>query len=321
MDILSTEVFVAIFLILLFLFIILISLSKKSKWLSRNDFENEKKHLKPNFSENELSNFIDFLHKYKGGYVKRRSGRIVYQDFTGKEKGDLKGIFWNLVFPNPNIEVKQKENFRLYLNSIGVIGLDKRPQYETRDSKIKNNKEGEEHIRKEVGNIGEKIVREALLVLEKSGYLVINGPMIEFDEVLREYDHIVIGENGVFCIETKAFGMTDGKSTKATLFIDPGDKWIIRKNKVNRELESPTEQIISAKKHLEKVIADEYLADVYPILVLSNSEIFIKNNIELDYDVVRVDDLVSCIKGKSLESIKEIDRKFIAMSIDKHRRN
>lgn len=321
MDMINEFGILAAFLCVLILCIVFGTKNKKSKWISREDFENRKKQLTPNLSEKELADFVAFLKDYKGGYVRRRSGQIVYQDFTGKEKGDLKGIFWHLVFPNHNIGTKQKENFRLYLNSIGVIGLEKRPPYETRDSKLTNKNVGEEHIRKEVGNIGEKIVRDALSKLENQGYLVINGPMLEYDGAVREYDHIVIGENGVFYIETKAFGMTDGISTKCTLFIDPGDKWIIRKNKTNRELVSPTEQIMSAKQHLENILSDAYLMDVYPILVLSNSEIYIKNNIKLPYDLVRVDELCNCIKNKANKSITKNDRMSIAMSIDKNRKN
>lgn len=308
-------------LIAVLLLIAVSIVNKKNKWVSREDFEKNKRLLKPYSSEAELADFISFLQEYKGGYVRRKSGVIVYQGFTAGEKGDLKGIFWNLVFPNPNIGVGSKERFRNYLNDIGVSGLDKRPQYETRDSRLTNKEEGEDRIRKEVGNIGEKKVREALSVLESQGYLVINGPKIEFDGVVREYDHIVIGENGVFCIETKAFGMTDGKSTKAALFIDPGDKWLIRKNKQNREVTSPTEQIISARDHLAKAIAETYLNDIHAILVLSNSELFIKNNIVLDYDVVRVDELCECIKSKRSEMIAENDRMFIGMNIDKYRKN
>lgn len=296
-------------------------LQKKSKWVSRDDFEREKKKLKPNFSEKELDDFMIFLKEYQGGYVKRRSGQIIYQDFTGKEKGDLKGIFWNLVFTNRNLEVKNKENFRKYLNAIGVKGLEKRPQYETRDSKLVNYKTGEEYLRKEVGNAGEKIVREELEKLEIEGYLVINGPVLEYGGTKREYDHIVIGSNGVFCVETKAFGMTDGQSVRASLFIDPGDKWIVRKNKVNKEVVSPTDQIISAKKHLESIIMESHFVEIYSILALSNSEIYIKNNIKLPYNVVRIDELCDCIKNKKDELISAIDMKMIAMSIDKYRKN
>ena len=268
----------------------------------------------------ELQNFLLFLKNYQGGYVPRKSGQIVHQDFLGKEKGDLKGIFFNIVVPNPNISTKEKEEFRRYLKEIGVNGIDKRPNYETRDSKLRNNKKDEEYIRKEVGNIGEQIVRNALKRLEELGYSVINGPVLKYDGVSKEYDHIVIGDNGVFCIETKAFGLSGGKACKASLFIDPNDKWIIRKNGMNRDLESPTQQVVDEKKLLEKIINLSCFLEVHPILVLCNTELYIKNNIELPYDVVRIDALIECIQNCK-DSITESDRLCVLSDIDRNRIN
>ena len=314
------ECYFVILVIIALLLIIPILFSKKNKWVSTDDFEKEKKKLRPNCSDMELQNFLVFLKKYQGGYVRRKSGQIVYQDFLGKEKGDLKGIFFNIVVPNPNISTKEKEEFRRYLKEIGVNGIDKRPNYETRDSKLRNNKKDEEYIRKEVGNIGEQIVRNALKRLEELGYSVINGPVLKYDGVSKEYEHIVIGDNGVFCIETKAFGLSGGKACKASLFIDPNDKWIIRKNGMNRDLESPTQQVVDEKKLLEKIINLSCFLEVHPILVLCNTELYIKNNIELPYDVVRIDALIECIQNCK-DSITESDRLCVLSDIDRNRIN
>lgn len=314
------ECYFVILVIIALLLIIPILFSKKNKWVSTDDFEKEKKKLRPNCSDMELQNFLVFLKKYQGGYVRRKSGQIVHQDFLGKEKGDLKGIFFNIVVPNPNISTKEKEEFRRYLKEIGVNGIDKRPNYETRDSKLRNNKKDEEYIRKEVGNIGEQIVRNALKRLEELGYSVINGPVLKYDGVSKEYDHIVIGDNGVFCIETKAFGLSGGKACKASLFIDPNDKWIIRKNGMNRDLESPTQQVVDEKKLLEKIINLSCFLEVHPILVLCNTELYIKNNIELPYDVVRIDALIECIQN-CRDSITESDRLCVLSDIDRNRIN
>ena len=106
------------------------------------------------------------------------------------------------------IDIHQKEEFRKLLVSIGVSGLDKRPDYETRDSKLRNDKaDANEYERKKVGNKGEQIVRDHLDHLDSGDFAVINGPVLKFGSTKKEYDHIVVGPTGVFCIETKAFGM------------------------------------------------------------------------------------------------------------------
>lgn len=293
---------------------------KRDQWVSVDEFQKQKLKIKPHCSEEEFMTFMQFLQEYKGGYVRRRSGQIVYQDYLGKEKGDLKGIFFNIIVPNPNLKSSQKEWFRKFLISIGVNGVSLRPAYETRDSKLRNNKdEGEEYRRKEVGNKGEQIVRDFLKELDPYKYSVINGPVIKMDDVAKEYDHIIVGRSGVFAIETKAFGMTDGVPSKASLFIDSGDKWIIRKNKNNRELTSPSKQVMEEKEHLENVIKSCPVV-VHPVLVLSNTKLFIKNNIELPYDVVRADKLEEFIMSYK-DNLTEGDKMFVLQDIDECRIN
>lgn len=295
------------------------SKSSKSDWVTTENFEWEKSKIKPYCSDDEFLSFMQFLHSYRGGYVRRRAGKIVYQDYLGKEKGDLKGIFFHVIVPNPNLSISNKESFRIFLMSIGVTGVNTRPSYETRDSKLKNTKTDEnEFRRKEVGNSGEQAVRDILKRLDTDKYAVINGPVLKNGDNVKEYDHIVVGENGLFSIETKAFGMSDGKTCKAALFIDKGDKWIIRKNKNNRELESPTDQVMDEKKHLERIIPCP--AFVHPVLVLSNAELYVKNNIDLPYDVIKVNELQQFIQSYQ-DTLSDSDRALILRSIDESRIN
>ena len=59
---------------------------------------------------------------------------------------------------------------------------------------------------------------------------------------------------------------------------------------------------------------------VHPVLVLSNTELFIKNNIDLSYDVVRADELEEFITAYK-DSLSESDRMFILQDIDECRIN
>lgn len=316
-EILISGIFLVVFVVIVI--IPLLSGSKKDQWVSTEDFQREKVKLRPHCSDEEFLAFMRFLYSYQGGYIRRRSGQIVHQDYLGKEKGDLKGIFFNIVIPNPNLSISRKEEYRRFLLDIGVTGVDKRPSYETRDSKLKNHKvDQEEFQRKKVGNQGEQAVRDELEKLNPSQYAVINGPVIKMGDVAKEYDHLVIGRSGIFSIETKAFGMSYGRPSKASLFIDEGDKWIIRKNGNNRDLTSPTEQVLEEQKHLQSIIS--YPMPVHPILVLSNTELFIKNNIKLPYDIIRVDMLKEYIENYQ-DNLTDIDKMLILQEIDASRIN
>lgn len=294
-------------------------LSKKDKWVSTKEFDYAKYKMKRNCSVESFNEFMTFLKNYKGGYVRRKNGKIVSQDYLGKEKGDLKGVFFNIIVPNPNLSVGNKEEFRNFLKSIGVYGVDTRPEYEIRDSKLKNKEKDEDAFqRKEVGNKGERYVRLELSRLYKGDFSVINGPVLKSGETVKEFDHIVVGITGVFVIETKAFGMTDGKASKAALFVDKGDKWIIRKNGKNREIVSPTEQVMAEKKQLEDIIAMPI--EVHPVLVLSNSELFVKQNIPLPYDVVKKNDLKDFIENYK-DKVSVNDKLLVLQNLDKSRVN
>ena len=169
------EVLIVLLFVIVVIWLISRLTNKEDKWVSRERFQREKEKMHPYFSEEEFRRFFAFLKSYQGGYVRRRSGKIVYQDFLNKEKGDLKGIFFNLVIANPNITVAQKEEFRHFLISIGVTGVDERPGYETRDT-------------------GEQIVRDELKKLDQKNYAVINGPALKYGGQVKEFDHIV-GKN------------------------------------------------------------------------------------------------------------------------------
>lgn len=307
--------------------IVVIKTASKNKGnnneLTPEDFEHYKKGMHQNCSNEAFQEFFAFLKHYPGGYYRRRNGEVVFRDYTGREKGDLKGIFFNVIFSNPNISVEDKEEFRMFMLSKGVNGVNARPDYETRDSKLINRKDTEDEFeRKEVGNKGEEAVRSFLNRLELKGYLVINGPVLEYNDKKVEYDHIVIGNNGVFSLETKAFGSSKNGNDRASLFIDKGDKWILRKNGNNRELKSPTEQILSERDHLKDILhsAKEKI-DVKPILVLSNKDLFLKNNIQLEYEVVSVNNLQETIENAMVNRIVDEEKHLIAQIIDDHRIN
>ena len=297
--------------------------SKKQRYreekLTGGQFEQAKSKMKPYCSKETFDEFMAFLRKYEGGYIRWQGRDIIFRDYLGKEKGDLKGIFFNIIVPNPNISVEDKESYRAFMLSIGVKGVDDKPLYEVRDSKLRNKETNEDdYIRKEVGNIGERGVREVLGTLDSNSYYIINGPVLKYKEDTKEFDHIVVGASGLFIVETKAFGMTDGESSEATLVIDKDDKWIINKGKRDKELVSPTEQIMEQKRIMDAVTYNS--ADVKPILALSNTKLQIKQNAELPYKVIRLDELTDYILSCT-SKLSDSRRKNILEIIDDARVN
>ena len=155
--------------------------------------------------------------------------------------------------------------------------------------------------------------------MDSGDFAVINGPVLKYGSTKKEYDHIVEGPTGVFCIETKAFGMSEGQSRKGTLLIDAGDKWYICNEGQKREVKSPTAQMTDEKTLLADVL-NEFIIDVRPILVLSNNELTVKQNAELSYVVLKADELEGYIRDNK-DKVLENDRMFIVKTIDDARVN
>lgn len=282
-------------------------------WVNTEDFARWKIKIGNNCDEQLLEEYIVFLKKYNGGFVKRRNGEIIFQDFLGKEKGDLKGIFFNVIVPSRHISVKAKEEFRTYLCSIGVKGLDKRPEYEMRSGKLKADPDKEEYHRKVVGNRGEKKMREALSKLDINQYFFVNGVVLRINGREKEFDHIVIKDNAMFVLETKAFGMAEMEngSDKAELYIDKNDSWTMKKFGKIRKLNSPTQQIQEQKSFIQE-FTSEMLTDVKYILVLSNSQLKVRKGREFDYEILSVDETIQYIEN--YKGIMSISDKFQLIS-------
>lgn len=290
--------YAVIILIVLICFFALLNILKKSQWVDRNDFVEWKQKISNYCDEQILEEFMTFLKEYKGGYLKRRNGKIVFQDFLGKEKGDLKGIFYNIIVPSRHISVKEKENFRNYLCSIGVNGLENRPAYEKRDGKLKadtNNKE--EYRRKLVGNRGERKVRDALKELDTNNFFVVSGIMLKTNGQVKEFDHIIISDNAMFILETKAFGMAENENgtDRAELYIDENDNWKIKKYGKFRNVKSPTKQIEGQKDFMKNFVG-EIILDARYILVLSNSQLKVRQKKECNYEILNIEETLKFIK-------------------------
>ncbi len=55
--------------------------------------------------------------------------------------------------------------------------------------------------------------------------------MLKVDDQIKEFDYIVISNDAMFILETKAFGMAENENgiDKAELYIDENDNWKIKK--------------------------------------------------------------------------------------------
>ncbi|CDA69652.1 nERD domain protein [Clostridium sp. CAG:510] len=282
-------------------------------------FEKWKKQISTNCSSQNLKDFQLFLTQYGGGYVKRRDGRVIYRDFLGREKGDLKGIFFHSVIPSRKISTEEKEAFRRYLCQIGVQGIGERPEYEKFDGKLRNKEEDlDEWEKKEAGNKGELLVRQYLKSLNEREYFVISGVVLKYQGKTRELDHIIVGNDVVFILETKAFGMSGSEngSNKAVLTIH-NDNWVLHKNGHDKTLKSPTEQVTQEAALMKEIIENPFI-DIKPVVVLANPSLVLEKKETLPYEVTKLKDLAAYIQANNKQMTSE-DMQDAIRRIDKSR--
>ena len=86
-----------------------------------NEFDRHKMTMQGSCSADDFEKFFSFLQEYEGGYLHRSEDSVTRRSYLGKEKEDLKEIFFNVIMPSPNISSKRKEDFRLYLVKNEVI--------------------------------------------------------------------------------------------------------------------------------------------------------------------------------------------------------
>ncbi len=258
--------------------------------INTDEFDTERKKIRHYSTEDEIRAFLTFLRRYGGGYIKYDHGRIIKHEFLGKEKGILKGIFFNVILPGKNFSDLLKEDFRLYLVGIGVNGLDEKPDYNSIRERSVSEKENNNLIRSS-GHKAEKRVNDTLSYLLSPQDKLYKNITLEYNNSKREFDHIIISNNTVLILETKGFGISANLGTeKCILHISEDDNWQIEKNGNIKNLISPTEQIAAQKEIINGIFSDTHVIVEY-ILILPNPELVCDFHGMRDYKIMTLLDL------------------------------
>lgn len=278
---------------------------QRADYVDPEEFVKRKNQVSNACNEESVKQFFEFLKNYKGSYVRRDHGKIVHQEYTGQEKGALKGLFFHVIVPSQNLSVETKENARIFIQSAGVNGLEQRPNYEMDDSALINMEKGDDYHKKSVGNKGELKVRNVLAELDSERYKVINGISLKKGNEKHEFDHIVVKGKKVYLIETKAFGSSEFTKTgdeRAVIHVTAGDEWQLEKNGSTKSIKAPSRQIQNQKRFMEYVLRNTG-AEVINVMVLANSKLKITGWKSVSYPIVKLQNLLQFFSNEE-ESTK-----------------
>jgi hypothetical protein len=211
-------------------------------------------------------------------------------------------IFWIIVYfigrkirayiIKSDVEVKEKEQAQKVLDIVFPIN-----QPLQREAQQRNEEQARKDLIKQIGEDGEKRVQYGLQMLRDfENYKIYNDFYIVADNgFYQQIDHMALGENGIFHIETKTF--------KGEYEIKSDGSWYKRYNGVNKPTDTPTSQI---ERH--EMVINSVLKNVLPegvniqhILAIGTEDvrditIWGKDNCK--YPIVHHKDISSYIKNK-----------------------
>ncbi len=155
------------------------------------------------------------------------------------------------------------------------------------------------------GKIGEKEVIYALKWLDKTYKLINDGnhviiKNIDFIDESQEIDHLVVGPQGIFIIETKYFS--------GNIIIDSKGNWIREKKNGSEGVTNPLQQVRRHEKIVKSIVGDD--VPIYPIMVLANTKTIITGSENSKVPITKVDMLefyISSIKSRKIMDEKQIN--------------
>lgn len=160
--------------------------------------------------------------------------------------------------------------------------------------RIKKSKMDIELEKLETGQRGEEKIQHSLDFLTMEGYKVLHNVKIPNKVYTQEIDHIVIGPNGVFHIETKNF---DGYGK---IIIDSSGNWIREYDNSQYSMRNPLDQIerhdIVIKNYLANEFPDRNIP-VKPILVLASEDYILEGQENFPIDVIKGEQIIYFIKN------------------------
>lgn len=170
------------------------------------------------------------------------------------------------------------------------------------------------------GKKGEDAVDYALKWMQASGYCSILKDCLtpygtvsillkneEYIDEPQEFDHILIGQNGIFLIETKNFS--------GTITVTNSGDWIQEKNGISKGIKNPIQQCNRHEALIKSIVGS---VPIVSIICLANDGVVIQGRDNCKIPVVKVElleDFICCTqapqelsKNQIVELIQKINR-------------
>lgn len=173
----------------------------------------------------------------------------------------------------------------------------------------------------ESGSKGEEVTADVLQALQGKNYLL-NGLIIEYlPGKTSEMDHVLVRQNGIFCIETKAWG---GRITGS----EKDEFWLRQRGGSFEKMKNPLVQNAGHVRTLKRVLGEKNIkCKVVPVIVFAKNNASsvdcgnVVNLRDLDRWIARYDDGTCYSKRKMKKIYKTLKKASGKVSHAKHVKN
>lgn len=157
------------------------------------------------------------------------------------------------------------------------------------------------------GQTGESKVAHYLSFLNLNEYIIYNNISIRVNGRSQQIDHLIIGQNGIFHLETKNYS--------GEIYIDKNENW----SKTNRNkyemLDNPVGQIKRHEQLLKEALDNKY--EIVSILVMANKNCRLLGLQNTKLNVIKVEKLLDFINSYDENKISKKELIKVKRALDK----
>ncbi|ACB84434.1 nuclease-related domain-containing protein [Natranaerobius thermophilus] len=160
--------------------------------------------------------------------------------------------------------------------------------------KLKKNRKEIKEENFEIGNKGEEEVKHNLNFMKVNGYHILNNVKLSSPAGRQEIDHIIIGETGIFHVETKAF------KGQGKIVIDEDGNWFKEMGNKTSVIKNPIAQVDRHDSVIKNLLKNQLPGTekfVTPVIVIATESFIIKGRKNCPVTVLKAEELSQFVKN------------------------
>lgn len=216
------------------------------------------------------------------------------------------------IYEGSNHKLGVRQGYAKFINFVAGGTFVEYPLFVSGNRKEHSGTYGEHSSKENYGKEKEANVGLGLNMLKQfANYKVFNSFYLKCESYYQEIDHLVIGKNGVFHIETKAH--------KGDITINTDGSWTRIIHDKFEKLDNPASQIDMHGLIINKILGNKYIVNNIIAMASDINDVHVSNKANCKYPIVHYKDLQSYIlEFNSGTTLSDEEIENITNEINKH---